>query len=89
MDSAAIKQVSDILRQLNAHLKRCRAGEQILRGYFLLHTNSSGDGIARALNELQSSAEELARFSRQFSKLLSDLAAPLPTAAPGKKEGER
>ena len=58
MDATATKHLSDALRQLNAHVKRCRAADQILQGYLRLNSNSSSDGVARALGELQSAADE-------------------------------
>ena len=87
MDTTATKHLSDALRQLNAHIKRCRAADQILQGYVRL--NLSSDGVARALSELQSAADDLARCSRQFSKSLSDLIAQLPNTSPGEEEAER
>jgi hypothetical protein len=67
--------------------ERGRAAEQILQGYVRL--NSSSDGIARALSELQSAAEDLTHCSRQFSKTLSDLLAQLPNTSSGEEEMEQ
>jgi hypothetical protein len=86
MDATATKHLSEALRQLNSHVKRCRAADQILQGYVRL--NSSSEGITRALNELQSVADELARNSRQFAKAVNDLAAQLPNPAVGEAEVE-
>jgi hypothetical protein len=87
MDATATKHLSDALRQLNAHVKRCRAADQILQGYVRL--NSSSDGVVRALGELQSAADELTRCSRQFSKTLSDLLAQIPNTSSGEEEMEQ
>ena len=87
MDTASIKQVSDMLRQLNAHIKRCRAAGLVLQGYVRL--NSSSEGVARAVSALHSAADELGRCSRQFSKSLSDLIAQLPNTSPREGEAEQ
>jgi methyl-accepting chemotaxis protein len=84
MDVTATKHLSDALRQLNTHIKRCRAADQILQGYVRL--NSSSEGVARALGELQSAADELARHARQFTKAVTDLAATVTNAPPVRKE---
>ena len=87
MDTTATKHLSDSLRQLNAHVKRCRAADQILQGYVRL--NSSSDGVARALAELQSAADDLTRHSRQFAKSVNDLAATVTSTSPREEEVER
>jgi hypothetical protein len=73
MDTTAIKTLNDFLRGLAGDVRRARTVYQILDGYAKL--NSSSDGIARAIGELQTAADELARRSRQFAKAVSDLAA--------------
>ena len=77
METAVIKNLSESLRQLAADLKRLRAAQQILDGYIRL--NSSIDGIDAAINQLQASADEITRHSRQFAKVVSDLSSAVTT----------
>ena len=77
MDTATVKIFSELLRQLSTDLKRCRAAQQILDGYARL--NSTGDGIAIAIAELQSSTDELGKHARQYAKAVSDLSATVTT----------
>ena len=79
MDPAAVKNLNELLRQLAADLKRCRAADQIFQGYVRL--NSSSDGIAMALGELQAAADEITRHSRQFAKVVTDLSSTVNTTS--------
>ena len=79
MDAITVKNLNELLRQLAADLKRCRAAQQILDGYVKL--NASGDGIVMAIAELQAAAEELARRSRQYAKAVSDLSSTVTTTS--------
>ena len=79
MDTMTVKNLNELLRQLAADLKRCRAAQQILDGYIRL--NSSTDGIVMAIAELQAAADELARHSRQYAKAVSDLPATVNTTS--------
>ena len=77
MDTATVKIFSELLRQLAADLKRLRACDQILQGHARL--NSTGDGLAMAIAELQSVTDELAKHARQYAKAVSDLSATVTT----------
>jgi hypothetical protein len=79
MDTAALKGLNESLRQLATVLKRCRAAEQILDGY--LRLNSSSDGIAMAMSELQTAADELAKHSRHYAKAVGDLSSSVNTTS--------
>jgi hypothetical protein len=79
MDTTTLKHLNDCIRQLATDLKRCRAAQQILDGYARL--NSSGDGIAMAIVELQAATDELAKHSRQYAKAVSDLSATVITTS--------
>jgi hypothetical protein len=75
MDTATVKHLTESLRQLATDLKRLRACDQILQGHARL--NSTGDGIAMAIAELEAAAEELTKHSRQYAKTVSDLSSTL------------
>jgi hypothetical protein len=79
MDNATVKNLNDLLRQLAADLKRLRACDQILQGHARL--NSTGDGLAMAIAELQSATDELAKHSRQYAKAVSDLSSTVNTTS--------
>jgi hypothetical protein len=79
MDAITVKNLNELLRQLAADLKRCRAADQIFQGYVRL--NSSSDGIVMAIAELQAAADELARRSRQYAKAVSDLSSSVNTTS--------
>jgi hypothetical protein len=78
MNTTAIKNLTVSLRQISTDLKRLRAAEQILQGYVRL--NPSGDGIGRAIDELQTAATQLVTDSRAFVKLVQDLAASVASS---------
>jgi hypothetical protein len=78
MDTTAIKTLTESLRQISTDVKRLRACDQILQGYVRL--NSSGDGVARAIGELQAAADELSKRARAYAKSVSDLTAAINTS---------
>jgi hypothetical protein len=79
MNTATIKNLKDLIRQLSQDLTRLRACDQILQGHARL--NSTGDGLAMAIAELQIAADEFARHSRQYVKAVSDLSATITTTS--------
>jgi methyl-accepting chemotaxis protein len=87
MDTTVIKTLNDFLRGLAGDVRRARAAHQILEGYARL--NSSSEGIARAIGELQAAADELTKRIRQFSKAVSDLATTVTaTTLPASEEAQ-
>jgi hypothetical protein len=79
MDTATVKNLTECIRQLSQDLKRLRACDQILHGHARL--NSSGDGLAMAIVELQAAADEVVRHSRQLTKAVTDLSSAVNTTS--------